>query len=157
MVQRGPGATAPLVLRLSRADEELLIQTRFANYVAAAASPITVISDSTNSGSRTWNDARRLGVSLFDAVFTGQVLALFRESEAQSHLAIALAIEDPTLEFIPWDLLRDPEREPILALQRSITLCRQSPGNSISGGRPRPQRSKSSNTPGSMSILEKRL
>jgi hypothetical protein len=157
MVQRGPGATATLVLRLGRTDDKLLIQTRFANYVAAAASPITVISDSTNSGSRTWNDARRLGVSLFDAVFTGQVLALFRESEAQSHLAIALAIEDPTLEFIPWELLRGPGREPFLALQRSITMYRELPGNSMSGGRSRPQRSKSSNTPGSMSILEKRL
>src|SRR4051812_22609590 len=68
--------------------------------------------------SKPWKLACQSGEKLFKAVFAPPILQLFRASLAQTHgEPLSIVIDsDLELEDLPWELLRDSERERFLAL-----------------------------------------
>lgn len=74
-----------------------------------------------------WRDARRTGVRLYNALFSGTVGRLFDESRYLADdgpLPVALETDDPALASLPWELMRDPEVDRFVALAARAPFTR---------------------------------
>ena len=74
--------------------------------------------------------AKAIGGRLFDAVFTGQVLACFQTSQALAHqqntgLRLRLRFQDcPELTDVPWELLYNRREDSFLTLSAYLPIVR---------------------------------
>jgi hypothetical protein len=77
--------------------------------------------------------ARELGGKLFNTIFTGAILEVWRESWQQAYasravLRVQLSIGDaPPLRTLPWEYLYDDTRDEFLALSVHTPLVRRQP------------------------------
>ena len=79
------------------------------------------------SGSEELKRAKEIGTVLFENVFSGELLAAFRESRKDlpfnEYLRVRLRLPD-TLVSLPWELLFDPREDQFLALAPDLVLVR---------------------------------
>jgi hypothetical protein len=61
---------------------------------------------------------------VFESVFAGEVLSLYCQAESTGDYRLELDVDDSRLAELPWELLRDPERETFLAIGRTTALSR---------------------------------
>ncbi|MEA2528488.1 MAG: hypothetical protein QOG89_132 [Thermomicrobiales bacterium] len=131
----------PFVIRLLAGGNGLLVTaTGSAGRAEATAALPTVDAlprEVVDGDTRPWKIATRTGERLFAAVFLPPIARLFEASlqkASDGPMPIVLQIEGEELAALPWELLRDPERERFLALSPRTPLSRAAvrPGSSSS-------------------------
>jgi tetratricopeptide (TPR) repeat protein len=76
-----------------------------------------------------WRNACRAGERLFTAVFPTEIDSFFRETVQEQREPCSLVLDlDPSLERLPWEVLRDPEHDRFLALSERLRLSRAGGG-----------------------------
>ncbi len=75
---------------------------------------------------------RQAGAALFDSLFTGQVLDAWRECRTlaesqQTGVRLRLFTDQPEVMALPWEYLRDSQKESWLALDPQLSLVRGLP------------------------------
>src|SRR5437867_4325541 len=124
-------AAPPFVLRLRARGDRLLITATGPAGRAEANSPLPTVEavprEVADGDTRPWKIACRTGERLFAAVFPPPIARLFEASlqrASDDPLPVVLQIEGDDLATLPWELLRDPERERFLALSPRTPLSR---------------------------------
>lgn len=124
-------AATPFLLRLRTVDDRLLIEATGPAGRAEATSPLPAVEavprEVAAGDTRPWKIACRTGERLYAAAFPPPIDQLFAASLRQAvddPLPVVLQIEGDDLAALPWELLRDPERERFLALSPRTPLSR---------------------------------
>jgi tetratricopeptide (TPR) repeat protein len=124
-------AAAPFVLRLRAHGDQLLISATGPAGSAEATSPLPTVEavprEVAAGDTRPWKIACRTGEHLFAAAFPPPIAQLFEASLQRANdkpLPVVLQIDGDELVALPWELLRDPERERFLALSPRTPLSR---------------------------------
>lgn len=146
MWRRHPHDTsiAPFTLRVSHIphDNHLVVDAVSAVGQAEATSPFPDVASRDLSrevmagDTRPWKIASRAGERLYQALFPPPIAALFRatvDAAPEVMVPIVLHIDDPRLAALPWELLRDPERERFLSLSVRTPVSRSTVADTTSG------------------------
>jgi len=125
----------PLILRLARTpDGHLHVDaTGVQGHAEAVVSLPSLVDASpaaiTGGSGDPWDQARRTGVALYQAVFPPAVRDLLDASGRASAapVPIVLQTDDQTVAALPWELMRDPTTGQFLALAERTPLARAAP------------------------------
>lgn len=127
-------AAAPFTVRISQRDGKLHVAATDAKGGRAeATSPLPDVAnrDLTREviagDTRPWKIASRAGERLYQAIFPPPIADLWQASldaAADEVVPIVLQIDDPSLAALPWELLRDPERERFVTLSVRTPMSR---------------------------------
>jgi tetratricopeptide (TPR) repeat protein len=127
----GRPAATPFVLHLRTQDDRLLVTATGPAGRAEASSPLPAFEpvprEVAAGDRRPWKIACRTGERLFAAAFPPPIVRLFETTLRQANdalLPVHLQIEGIDLAALPWELLRDPDRERFLALSPRTPLSR---------------------------------
>src|SRR5215217_5312673 len=127
-----PVPPVPFVLRLRARDNQLLVTATGLAGRAEARSPLPKVEafprEVAEGDTRPWKIACRIGERLYTAVFPAAIAALLdatlQRAADDAPVPIVLQIEGDDLLALPWELLRDPERERFLSLSPRTPLSR---------------------------------